>query len=1119
MKIVVDIKAKRNIGNSNPMVFRVVFLVSVWSLLLLASCTKDEGKLFKKMSSYSTGIDFSNDIEESEELNIVEYSYMYNGGGVAAGDINNDGLPDLLFTSNQGADKLYLNQGGLEFKDITEMAGVAGPEGSTSWTTGVTMADVNGDGWLDIYICQVNGFKNLQGKNRLYINNKDNTFTENAGEYGLDIASYSQHATFFDYDKDGDLDMYLLNHSIHSTESYKPSKFREERDDLAGDRIFRNDGDKFVDVSEEAGIFGGTMGYGLAVSTGDINNDGWPDIYVSNDFHENDYLYYNNQDGTFSEKITASTGHVSAFSMGNDISDYNNDGWLDIATMDMKPFDESISKKTSGVDPYDIYQYKRQFGYHHQYGRNMLQANAGPLLGEDLVQFREVGQYQGVEATDWSWSVIFDDLDNNGTKDMFVSNGIPKRPNNLDFTNYTSNDFIKADSISTLQLIELIPRGDIENMAYRNNGEKFEEVGNVWGLDFKGLSNGAITVDLDNDGDLDIVTNNLDDDAGIFENRLMEQQPKSFLKVKLNGNDKNTFGIGARVKIETASGIQIQEVKSTKGWLSSAIVDVHFGLGDDDKIYKTTISWPDDTVEKIKNVAVNTTLKVDQSNAKKSDGSYTTQKASKLFVDVSQDSGIDFIHEENFFVDFSVEQLIPHLISTEGPKIAVGDVNGDGLDDFFIGGAKNQAGSLFLQQKGKETYFEKGNTNVFEKDKFCEDVGASFLDVDGDGDLDLYIASGGGEPDKSVRVRDRLYYNDGKGNFTLMEDAVPGNRFNASCVVSGDFNNDGNPDFFIGGRSTPHEYGNPGISRVLINDGTGKFSDQTSGYLSYNGRIGMVTDAAWLRTSRELVVVGEWMPISIFKYQDDQVFVSSIDNSSGWWNTIEAVDLDGDGDQDFLLGNMGLNTNLSASPEKPIDLYLRDFDGNLAYDPVMAYYRNDKQWVYPGLDMLSKQIVSVKKVYKTYEKYASSTFNEIFPEEQLANSYHLQVQTLASIWLENRGDSTFMMHDLPIEAQLSPIYGFSTQDVDLDGNLDVLAVGNFFGNQPDMGRSDASFGVFLKGKGNGELEYMDNKKSGFSLAGEARDIKIVKSSKDESLILVSRNNTDTRVFKIRGEQQ
>ncbi len=1143
MRHTIDFLLPFNINHGIPIYalsIRFIAIIPVLSLISFFGCQVKEDLLFQKHTVRSSKINFGNYITETEEFNITQYIYMYNGGGVAAGDINNDGLADLFFTANQDLDRLYLNRGNLKFEDITEEAGVGGSNESTSWTNGVTMVDINGDGWLDIYVCQLSGFKNISGKNRLYINNglsiqnrtngrsepalslvegstinRQPSFTESAAEYNLDISTYSQHAAFFDYDRDGDLDMYLVNLALHTPDSHKPSSLRNVRDTLSGDRLYQNVNGKFEDVSESAGIFGGSMGYGLAVGLGDINNDGWPDIYVSNDFHENDYLYYNNRDGTFSENLTGSMGHVSTFSMGSDIADFNNDGWLDLITMDMKPADETILKQSSGIDSYELYRYKMKFGYHYQYPRNMLQVNAGPLFGENAVQFSEIGQFAGVDATDWSWGALFADLTNSGNKDLFITTGIPRRPNNLDFTNYTSDEYLKADSTSKLALIDLIPTGELKNVAYENHGSGFNDVSESWGLAHEGFSMGAVPVDLDNDGDLDIVVNNLGEKAIIFENRTTKRYTNNFLKVELIGNTRNRFGIGARVSLETDSGKQIHENFSNKGWLSSVSNGLHFGLGEENLIRKLTVKWPDGTIQELENVDPNTTIKLNQADAQRTDADPEKQVPEKWFKNIRDQSGIDFIHRENFFLDFSVEKLLPHLLSTEGPPLAVGDINSDGLDDFFIGGAKGHRGSVYLQRGDEDFLFTESDTMAFVNDKFCEDVGSVFADIDNDGDLDLYVVSGGSEPDKTVRVQDRIYLNDGVGNFEKSVEALPTALYNGSCVVAADFSDDGFIDFFVGGRSTPTEYGNPAVSKVYINNRDGTFSDRTSGYLQNRGRIGLVTDATWLEDRKELFIVGEWMPVVIYRYDRDSVSSRYLRNTSGWWNTIHADDLDNDGDLDFLVGNEGLNTNISATPSEPLDLYLRDFDGDLSFDPIMAYYKNGQQWVYPGLDELSKQIIGVKRTYRNYEKYATSTFNEVFPQNELALSLHLQVQTLASVWIENKGNGEYTVHELADEAQYSPIYGFTTYDFDGDGFKDIISVGNFHGNQPSMGRCDASFGTYLHNDGSGDFTVVNNRESGFAVFGESRDVKILETGKDHKLILVARNNADTRLFKAR----
>ncbi len=1103
--------------SSRRWVFAKQLILGWLSIILLSACQKNTAPLFSAHSSKTTNISFSNEIHETAAFNIIEYIYMYNGGGVAAGDLNNDGWVDLYFTSNQGLNRLYVNQGNLKFQDVTNEAGVGGPGGETSWTTGVTLVDINADGWLDIYVCQLSGLKNISGKNRLYINNGGieqwPSFKESAAEYNLDISTYSQHAAFFDYDKDGDLDMYLVNQALHSPDAHRHASLRQNRDPMTGDRLFRNEDGKFEDVSESAGIFGGSMGYGLAVSFGDINNDSWPDIYVSNDFHENDYLYYNNCNGTFRENLSGSFGHVSSFSMGSDIADFNNDGWLDLMSLDMKPPDERILKQSSGIDPYDIYRYKLAFGYHNQYARNMLQMNVGPLFGEEAVQYSEIGQFAGVDATDWSWSVFFADFNNSGKKDLFITNGIPKRPNNLDFANYTSNDFFKEKGISKLAFIDLMPAGKSTNIAYENSGSGFDDVSESWGLAYEGFSNGAVPVDLDNDGDLDIVVSNLNNEAIVFENHATERTTNNFLKVKLYGNRGNNFGIGARVVLETSSGILVQENFFNKGWISSVSSDLHFGLGEDHRISKLTVDWPDGTFQELKNPEPNTTIGLNQTDALPVADRAEIDRSEKLIKDVSNISGIDYTHRENFFIDFSTEKLMPRLLSTEGPPLAVGDLNGDGLDDFFIGGAKGQHGSIYLQQSKSKYFFLEGDTTALAKDRSCEDVGAVFADIDNDGDLDLFVVSGGSEPDEDEILQDRIYLNDGLGRLTKSESALPPAYYNGSCVVAADFTGDGHIDFFVGGRSTPHEYGFPGVSSLFVNNGNGTFSDRTSSFFQKDGQIGLVTDALWREDTKELITVGEWMPITIFSFHgNNTATVKTIPNSSGWWNAIHADDLDNDGDLDFLIGNQGLNTNLSASPAEPLDLYLGDYDGNLKFDPVIAYYKNDQQWIYPGLDQLAQQIQPVKKTFRTYEEFANSSFKQIFPEKHLEKSLHVQVQTLASVWMENRGFEGYEIQELPNEAQYSPIYGFATYDFDADGLKDVISVGNFHGNQPRMGRCDASFGTFLHNEGNGKFTVVKNRESGFSVSGESRSVKILHTGKEHKLILVARNNANTKTW-------
>jgi hypothetical protein len=1105
--------------------------------MTLHSCAyQDPDTLFRELSPRQTGIHFANTLTETEDFNIIEYLYFYNGAGVAIGDINNDGLPDIFFTANQLPNKLYLNKGNLQFEDITEKAGILS---DNNWKTGVTMADVNGDGWLDIYVCQVGKYKMLAGRNQLYINNQNGTFSEKAKAYGIDFQGFSTQAAFFDYDRDGDLDLYLLNHSVHTPERYNGADQRHVPDSLSGDKLFRNDGEPgksrsakspsggftglggFTDVTAESGIYSSRLGYGLGIAVSDFDNNGWADIYVCNDFRENDYLYYNLGDsppwegrgGGFVDGTTVSLGHTSNFSMGCDAADFNNDGRTDLMTLDMKPEDETILKSSVGADPYNIFLYKLQYGYHYQYPRNMLQLNheASSLGGREGAGFSEIGQLAGVDATDWSWSTLFCDLDQDGWKDIFVTNGIWRRPNDLDYLRFISDKQVQQNA-SDLELVEKMPSGSVPNYAFRNKGDlTFEKVSDRWGLNKKGCSNGAAYADLDNDGDLDLVTNNLNAPASVFENRANEKLKRNYLKIKLqDSNSNNKFGIGAKVQVTAGQLSQTQELYTTRGFQSSSEPVLTFGL-DTFKNVSIKIIWTDGSEQTLQNIAVNQTLTVEKDGQERTVADYNF-----LFQrDTMLENAIGFVHRENDYNDFDIEKLLPHKLSTQGPKIAVGDVNGDGLEDFYICGAAGQAGELYVQIKNNQ--FQKIQIADFEKDTFQEAVDATFFDADNDGDLDLYVVTGGSEVGQPPEYYyDQLYINNGKGNFTQDTTALPKISANGSCVVAADFNADGAQDLFVGTRSIPGAYGLSPDTYILLNDGKGKFTKADIPELQ---KLGMVTDAVWLAKEKTLVVVGEWMAVTklkIEKLRNSEITIhkSQIPISNGWWNTVHAADLDGDGDEDLLLGNAGLNSTLKASPQQPVELFVNDFDGNGSLDPILTYYKQNRRYTYASKDELFAQLISIKKKFVDYTPFANSTFEEVFDANDLKTADHRVVHTFASAIAENQGNGNFVLKPLPIEAQFAPIFAFATGDFNQDKRLDILAVGNWYDVQPSLGRYDASHGVYLQGDGKGNFKWVAPARSGFIVTGEGRDVKVLKNGN----ILVARNNAAVQVFQKQNSQ-
>jgi enediyne biosynthesis protein E4 len=1094
---------------------RGLLIVPWFCITFFISCNQREAKdqvFFNSLPSSETGIDFVNQINEDDKFNIIEYLYFYNGGGVALGDINNDGFTDLYFSSNQGPNKLYLNKGNFRFEDIsgnTEVSGLG------NWKTGVTMADVNGDGYLDIFSCGVGGYKGFTGRNQLLINNKDLTFSDKTAEYGLSFQGFSTQASFFDFDNDGDLDLYLVNHSVHSVRSYGDASLRFQSDPKAGDKLYRNElvpsGQvNFTEVTSQAGIYNSQIGYGLGVGISDLNNDGYLDIYVSNDFHENDYLYINQGDGTFKQELEQSIPHTSRFSMGNDIADINNDGWQDIVTLDMLPKDEQVIKASAGEDPYEIFQFKLRFGYHYQAAHNTLQLNRG-LIQDTILAFSDIAPLAGIEATDWSWSPLLADFDNDGFKDLFVANGIVRRPNDLDYINYISGDSAQR-FLSDQEMIDKMPSGKVANYFFRNNGDlTFSDASSNWIGSKPGLSNGAAYADLDNDGDLDLVVNNINEEASVYRNDL---PPSNFLPVKLQGNFPNTFGIGAKL-IAYVDNLEItHEVIPSRGWQSSVDYTINIGLGTNNAVDSLLIIWPNRKFQKVGVINPKQQIILKQKDAA---GSWQFKRNANTSL-LKQEATIDFKHKENTFTAFEVERLIPHMLSTQGPKMSIGDVNGDKLDDVFIGGAKDQAGTLFFQDVSGN--FNKQTQSVFQLDSAAEDTNSAFFDADNDGYLDLIVVCGGQELEGNFEsLRPRLYLNDGKGNFSKNHKAIPDIYLNASCTVPADLDNDGDVDLFVGGRVVAGKYGIKPSSYLLINDGKGNFSDVTS-RISLSD-LGMVTDGLWHDLNGDnrldLIVVGEWMPITVLIQKPDGTFTSEtalygFDNTHGWWNTISKSDLDKDGDMDFLVGNVGLNSRLRASKEEPVELTIRDIDSNGSYDPIITYYNNHERYPFISKDQLVKQVPLLKKKFLKYEDFKSVRLEDILSTDR-GEDIRLKAEMFASVWIENKNDS-FQIHRLPAEAQMFPIFSFLVDDVNDDNQPDILAAGNLYAVQPDLGRYDAGYGILMLGDGKRNFHPMPMDQSGFVVKGEARDIKTTTNSKGERRVLVSRNNDFVLVFKL-----
>lgn len=1072
-------------------------------VLGLGVCACDnEKQLFKKLEVKAAGIDFRNKLTPTDDFNIIDYIYFYNGGGLAVGDINGDDLPDLFFSGNQVKNKLYLNKGNLQFEDISERAGVAG---NSSWNTGSVMGDVNGDGLLDIYVCAVVGLKNLTGHNELYINNGNNTFSERSVEYGLDFESYSSSAAFLDYDIDGDLDIFLLNHAVHTPGSFGHARLREQRTYETGGKLLRNDREKFVDVSETANIFGGINGYGLGVAISDFNLDGFPDIYVGNDFHEDDYLYINNGDGSFSENGKQAFTSTSKFSMGNDVADINHDGYPDLISLDMLPQEEAVLKRSVDDENINILKIRTEkYGYNFQFPRNMLQVNQGNG------QFIETALMSGVAATDWSWSALFSDFDQDGNQDLFISNGIPRRPNDLDYIKFVSSEqilnTIGATKLMDQRALSLMPSGITQNNIFKGSGGYlFEDKTSEWLPQELTCSAATSLADIDNDGDIDIIINNIDNEPGIYINQT--NNSKNYLKIRLKYTKENMLGVGTKVYSYHNGVVQLKEMYTVRGFQASSQPIIHFGYGNTTVIDSVRVIWPDGSSSKLSNIKPNQTLVISPEDSTSKHQIRGVKKNHIFNLIDPKNLGLDFEHKEDSYTDFDRLKLLPYQQSDRGPATAIGDLNNDGLSDVFFGGSKHMPSEIFIQV---DSGFKRKIFPIIRKDSTKEDIDAVIADFNLDGKADLFIGTGGADfYNKSAPLLDS-YYISGKPGFKLTE--IMDYYENASCVEPSDFDRDGDIDLFVGNESVSNDFGKSSKSYLLINEKDNFQSSQQDIFEN----LGMVTDAIWDDYNKDgwmdLIAVGSWMQPIFLKnnqgiFERDLVFKGKL---NGLWQSITSFDIDGDDDMDFVLGNWGLNSRFKASQSDPMLMYYHDFDGNGKAETVIAVEKDGDYYPIDGFDLLAGQMPYLRKKFLSYGSFAGKTIEDIFSKKELEKAVKYEINQLASGYLKN-DNGKFAFSQLPIELQVSPIMAQLKYDFDSDGKAELLLGGNYFGVQPFHGRYGSFSGALIK---NEEIILLGNS-IGLSLINKSvRQMNIISLEKNKRYLIITINNDKVQTYEL-----